>query len=65
MMNHTPLSAWHRELATAWAHYNGQKGTEKQLAKIAGQLTTLDLERMLAERGYQIVELAANVAKGV
>jgi hypothetical protein len=44
----------HLQLAAAWARYNGQKGTEKQVSRIMRQLTISDLERMLAERGITI-----------
>jgi hypothetical protein len=40
-------------LATAWARYNGQRGTPAQLARIKKQLRIPDLERMLGERGMQ------------
>lgn len=45
----------HQTLALAWANYNGQKGTEQQLARIMRQLSEMDLTRMLAERGITLV----------
>lgn len=44
----------HRMLAVAWANYNGQTGTAKQLARIMRQLTIADLTRMLTERGFTL-----------
>jgi len=40
----------HLQLASLWAQYNGQRGTEKQLSRIMRQLTIADLARMLDER---------------
>ena len=45
---------YHLQLASAWARWNGQRGTERQLSRIMRQLTIADLERMLAERGITI-----------
>ncbi len=50
----TAREAAHNALATVWARWNGQKGTEKQLTRIKRQLGITDLCRMLAERGYVI-----------
>jgi hypothetical protein len=58
-MSPTDRAAWHTTLATVWARYNGQTGTEKQLTRIKRQLGVSDLERMLAERGYVVVEETA------
>jgi len=44
----------HLLLASAWARYNGQKGTEQQTSRIMRQLTIADLTRMLAERGITV-----------
>jgi hypothetical protein len=41
-------------LAQAWCRWNGQRGTEKQYLRVMRQLTTADLERMLAERGVVV-----------
>ena len=45
---------YHLQLAAAWARWNGQRGTERQLSRIMRQLTIADLERMLAERGITV-----------
>jgi len=44
----------HLLLASAWARYNGQRGTEAQVLRIMQRLTTEQLERMLAERGIRL-----------
>jgi len=44
----------HRSLAAVWCRYNGQRGTEPQVLRVMRQLSTADLERMLAERGLSI-----------
>jgi hypothetical protein len=44
----------HLELAVLWAKYNGQRGTEKQCARIMRQLSTSDLVRMLTERNVTL-----------
>lgn len=41
-------------LLVAWANWNGQRGTAKQIERIAKQLSESDLERMLAERGVAV-----------
>jgi len=41
----------HLQLASLWAQYNGQRGTETQCLRIMRQLTLADLVRMLGERG--------------
>jgi hypothetical protein len=48
----------HLHLASLWAQWNGQRGTEKQCLRIMRQLSTADLTRMLAERGVVISEAA-------
>jgi hypothetical protein len=40
----------HMDLARAWARWNGQRGTERQISRIMGRLSAETLERMLAER---------------
>ena len=59
MMTQTSLSPLHRLLATAWAQYHGQKGTEKQVARIANQLSVETLTRMLSARGITVQEQAS------
>jgi hypothetical protein len=49
-------TAQHKALAAAWANYNGQRGTAKQLARIMRQLSVADLTRMLAARNIVIEE---------
>ena len=44
----------HMRLASLWAQYNGQRGTEKQCLRIMRQLSTADLVRMLGERGVEV-----------
>ena len=44
----------HDVLAKAWANWNGQRGTAKQIAQIQRQLRIEDLTRMLAERGVRV-----------
>jgi len=46
--------SYHDTLAKLWALYNGQRGTAKQLARIAKQLTVADLTRMLTARNVLI-----------
>lgn len=41
----------HRAMASNWCRYNGQRGTEKQAARVMRQLSVADLFRMLSERG--------------
>jgi len=47
----------HLQLASLWAQYNGQRGTEKQLSRIMRQLTIADLARMLGERRVDLSEV--------
>lgn len=56
--------ASHDDLAEAWAHYNNQRGTPNQIAKIKKQLSEADLRRMLAERGDIVDRLDSNAAYG-
>jgi hypothetical protein len=43
----------HQHLAKLWCQWNGQRGTDKQIAKVM-HLTVEDLTRMLTERGVVI-----------
>lgn len=44
----------HRDLAKMWCQWNGQRGTEKQMARVMRILTADNLLRMLSERGVQL-----------
>lgn len=46
-------------LASLWCQWNGQRGTEKQIAKVQRILTADNLRRMLAERGVLGAQVAA------
>ena len=41
----------HEELARLWAKWNGQRGTEQQIARIVRTLGPATLTRMLKARG--------------
>lgn len=48
----------HMFLAAAWCRWNGQKGTEKQTLRVMRYLSAETLQRMLAERGVVVSEVA-------
>ena len=48
MQNHNRT---HEDLAKAWAIFNGQKGTQKQVEKTMKQLPIESLKRMCEQRG--------------
>ena len=43
-----------QRLAKLWCEYNGQRGTEKQIAKVLRNLDRVSLERMLTTRGISL-----------
>mgnify|MGYP003394273682 CR=1 FL=1 len=51
------MTTRHEALAKQWCQWNGQRGTEKQIARVAKQLNESDLTRMLAQRGVFVVEV--------
>lgn len=66
MSTHT--NNWHTALATAWAQYNSRSGkaTPAQVDRIMRQLRVVELERMLADRHFDIHQMAqACIAAGV
>jgi hypothetical protein len=44
------MSLSHAELAKLWCQWNGQKGTEKQAARVMRLIAAENLLRMLRER---------------
>ena len=50
-MTQRPTNATHRDLAVLWCKWNGQRGTDKQIAPVMRQLNVECLVRMLTERG--------------
>jgi hypothetical protein len=44
----------HRDLAILWCKWNGQRGTDKQIAPVMKMLSVENLTRMLTERGVQL-----------
>ena len=46
------MTADHKALAIAWCQWNGQRGTDAQIARL--RLSYTDLVRMLAKRGVRI-----------
>lgn len=44
----------HKDLAMLWARWNGQRGTDKQLARIMSHCSADELRRMLVERGVAV-----------
>jgi hypothetical protein len=53
-MSLTGLFLRHTNLAGLWCRWNGQRGTQRQVARVMRQLRIVDLERMLTERGVVV-----------
>lgn len=48
----------HQSLAQAWARWNGQRGTEKQVLRITRHVSAAGLHRMLLERGVAVPDVS-------